>query len=51
MPKYQNPVVVELGSVKRTVTVNEDQLVIYFVATANPVGLLLNFGDTKAHVK
>jgi len=44
-------VVVELESVKRTVTVNEAQLLIYFVATAKPVGLLLNFGDTKAHVK
>ena len=42
----ESSVIVDLKSIKRTVTV-EAQLVNYHVATGKPVGLLLDFGETK----
>ncbi len=44
-------VIVELKSVRRLVLSHEVQLVNYLVATGKPVGLLLNFGETKVEVK
>ena len=46
-----NKVIVELKSVRRITTAHEIQLVNYLVATGEPVGLLLNFGERKVEVK
>ena len=40
-------IIVERKSVRRLVLSHEIQLVNYLVATGKPVGLLLNFGETK----
>ncbi|MDD5207319.1 MAG: GxxExxY protein [Desulfobacterales bacterium] len=44
-------VILELKSVKRIVQAHEVQLVNYLVATGKPIGLILNFAETKVEVK
>jgi GxxExxY protein len=46
-----NTVILELKSVRRLVEAHEVQLVNYLVATGKPVGLLINFGETRVAVK
>ena len=46
-----NTVILELKSVRKLVEAHEVQLVNYLVATGKPVGLLINFGETKVAVK
>lgn len=47
----EGKVIVELKSVQRLIKAHEVQLVNYLVTTGLPVGLLINFGETKAEVK
>jgi len=47
----ENTIILELKSVRMIVKVHEIQLVNYLVATGKPVGLILNFGETKVEVK
>ena len=47
----EEKIIVELKSVQRLVKAHEIQLVNYLVATGIPVGLLINFGETRAEVK
>lgn len=44
-------IILELKSVRRIVKAHEVQLVNYLVATGKPVGLLLNFGESKVEIK
>ncbi len=44
-------IILELKSVRRIVEAHEVQLVNYLVATGKPVGLLINFGETRVEVK
>jgi GxxExxY protein len=44
-------VIVELKSVRKLIETHEVQLVNYLVATGKPVGLLINFGETRVEVK
>ena len=44
-------IIVELKSVRQLVQAHEVQLVNYLVATGKPIGLLINFGDSKVDVK
>ena len=44
-------IILELKSVRRIIKAHEVQLVNYLVATGKPVGLLLNFGETKVEIK
>ena len=44
-------VILELKAIKQLLKVHEVQLVNYLVATGKPVGLLINFGETKAEIK
>ena len=44
-------VILELKSVGKLVEAHEVQLVNYLVATGKPVGLLINFGETRVEVK
>jgi GxxExxY protein len=44
-------VIIELKSVKRIVQAYEIQLVNYLVATKKPIGLIINFGESKAEIK
>ncbi len=44
-------VIVELKSVRQLVKAHEAQLVNYLVATGNPVGLLINFGEKGVDVR
>jgi len=44
-------VILELKSVRRIIEAHEVQLVNYLVATGKPVGLLINFGETRVDVK
>jgi GxxExxY protein len=44
-------VILELKSVRKLVEAHEVQLVNYLVATEKPVGLLINFGQTRVAVK
>lgn len=44
-------VIVELKSVQKLIKAHEVQLVNYLVATGLPVGLLINFGETRVDVK
>ena len=44
-------IILELKSVRRIIKAHEVQLVNYLVATGKPVGLLLNFGDSKIEIK
>ena len=43
-------VIIELKSVRR-IKAHEVQLVNYLVATGKPIGLILNFGETKVEIK
>ena len=47
----EDTIILELKSVRRIAEAHEVQLVNYLVATGNPVGLLINFGETKVEVK
>ena len=44
-------IILELKSVRRIIKEHEVQLVNYLVATGKPVGLILNFGETKVEIK
>ncbi len=44
-------IILELESVRQIINVHEVQLVNYLVATRKPVGLILNFGESKVDVK
>ncbi len=44
-------VILELKSVRQIINAHEVQLVNYLVATGKPVGLILNFGESKVEVK
>ena len=44
-------VIVELKSVRRIIQAHEVQLVNYLVATGKPVGLIINFGESKVEIK
>jgi GxxExxY protein len=44
-------IILELKSVRRIVQAHEVQLVNYLVATGKPIGLILNFSETKVEVK
>lgn len=44
-------VILELKSVRKLVEAHEVQLVNYLVAIGKPVGLLINFGETRVEVK
>ena len=44
-------IILELKSVRRIIKAHEVQLVNYLVATGKPVGLLLNFGESKVEIK
>ncbi len=47
----EDTVIVELKSVRRVVKAHEIQVVNYLVATGKPVGLILNFAESKVEVK
>jgi len=47
----EDQIIVELKSVKRLALAHEMQLVNYLVATGKPVGLLLNFIETRVDVR
>jgi GxxExxY protein len=47
----EDEVIVELKSARQIVTAHEVQLVNYLVATKKPVGLLINFAETKVEIK
>jgi len=47
----EETVIVELKSVTKLVTAHEVQLVNYLTATGLPIGLLLNFGESRVEVK
>ena len=44
-------VILELKSVIQIINAHEVQLVNYLVATGKPVGLILNFGESKVEIK
>ena len=44
-------IILELKSVRQIINVHEVQLVNYLVATRKPVGLILDFGESKVDVK
>jgi GxxExxY protein len=44
-------IILELKSVRRMVSAHEVQVVNYLVATRKPIGLILNFGETKVEVR
>ncbi len=44
-------IILELKSVRRVVKAHEVQLVNYLVATGKPLGLILNFGESKVEIK
>ena len=44
-------VILELKSVRQIINIHEAQLVNYLVATGKPVGLILNFGESKVEIK
>ena len=44
-------IILELKSVRRIIKAHEVQLVNYLIATGKPVGLLLNFGESKVEIK
>ena len=44
-------VILELKSVRQIINIHEVQLVNYLVATGKPVGLILNFGESKVEIK
>jgi len=47
----EKTVIVELKSVNQLAVAHEVQLVNYLAATGLPVGLLLNFGESRVEVK
>ncbi len=47
----EETVIVELKSVTKLVTAHEVQLVNYLTATGLPVGLLINFGESRVELK
>jgi GxxExxY protein len=47
----EGQVIVELKAVRSLAAAHELQLVNYLAATRMPVGLLINFGETKVEVK
>ena len=47
----KDKVIVELKAVRQLSPIHEAQLVNYLVATGKPVGLLLNFGETRVDVR
>jgi GxxExxY protein len=47
----EEKVIVELKAVRTLIAAHEVQLVNYLVATKVPIGLLINFGETKVEVK
>jgi len=47
----QDKIILELKSVRRIIRAHEVQLVNYLVATEKPVGLIINFGETKVEIK
>ncbi|MGR3175235.1 MAG: GxxExxY protein [Candidatus Scalindua sp.] len=44
-------IILELKSIRRIINTHEVQLVNYLVATGKPVGLILNFGESKVDIK
>ena len=44
-------VILELKAVRQIINAHEVQLVNYLVATGKPVGLILNFGESKVEIK
>ncbi len=44
-------IILELKSAKQIIKAHEVQLVNYLVATGKPVGLILNFSESKVEVK
>ncbi|MGR3293882.1 MAG: GxxExxY protein [Candidatus Scalindua sp.] len=44
-------VILELKSIRRIINAHEVQLVNYLVATGKPVGLILDFGESKVEIK
>jgi GxxExxY protein len=44
-------VILELKTVKQLAKAHEVQLVNYLTATGQPVGLLINFGESKVEIK
>ncbi len=44
-------IILELKSLRRIIKAHEVQLVNYLVATGKPVGLILNFGESKVEIK
>ena len=44
-------IILELKSVRKIMEAHEVQLVNYLVATRKPVGLILNFGESKVQIK
>ncbi len=46
-----NTVILELKSVRQIINAHEVQLVNYLVATGKPVGLILNFSESKVEIK
>lgn len=47
----EGKIIVELKAVRTLAVVHEVQLVNYLAATGLPVGLLINFGETKVEVR
>ena len=47
----EEKVIVELKAVRTLSTTHEVQLVNYLAATRLPIGLLINFGETKVEIK
>jgi GxxExxY protein len=44
-------IILELKAIKQLAKIHEVQLVNYLVATGEPVGLLINFGEDKVEIK
>ncbi|TET47998.1 MAG: GxxExxY protein [Dehalococcoidia bacterium] len=44
-------IILELKSVRPVIKAHEIQLANYLVATGKPIGLLLNFGESRVEVK
>jgi GxxExxY protein len=47
----EDTVIVELKAIRQLARAHEVQLVNYLAATGKPVGLLINFGETKVEIK
>lgn len=44
-------IITELKSVRRIIKAHEVQVVNYLVVTKKPIGLIIDFGETKVEVK